>query len=96
MAKKKKVAEKKVTKKIAAPKSKVSDKEAAIAKIRDGLISQLESKLLTNSQLKSGGPAVRARHMQEKGYDAVITEINSLGAKIGISAIKGIGHLRRG
>ena len=61
---------------------------------RNGLISELQSKLLTKRQLKEGGPGVRMRSLRESAYQAVVDEINDLGKKLGLAPV-GLGSIRR-
>ena len=61
---------------------------------RQELIDVLKSKLLTNEQLKKGGSGVRVAYEREKGYQAVIDEINSIGKELGLPPVK-LGGLRR-
>jgi len=101
MPKKKEV--KKIVKKevkVVKPKIETLSKELvtpdlkAIAEKRNALIAEIQPKLLTNSQLKQGGSNMRTRYALEKGYEAVLPEINELGAKLSLRPI-GLGHLRK-
>jgi len=65
-----------------------------IAEKRQALIDDLSPKLLTKTQLKQGNSNTRSRYEQEKGYQANIDEINSLGKQIGCAPI-GLAHLRK-
>ena len=58
------------------------------------MIGEIKPKLLSKEQLKRGGRDIRSRYEQEKGYEAVIPEINELGKKLGKAPI-GLGHLRK-
>ena len=66
----------------------------AIRDKRDKLIAEIQPTLLTNSQLKSGGSAVRVRYMKETGLSNVISEINDLGRELHLQPI-GLGSLRK-
>ena len=94
MKKKKEVKEKKIVKEMENP-VKDDDSLKRISIKRQMLIDEVRSKLLPNSMLKRGGPAVRVRHSQEcSQWSGVISEINELGKKIGLRPI-GLGHLRK-
>lgn len=69
------------------------DELASVREKRDALIAEIVPKLLTNAQLKEGGAGIRTRHLQEKGYEVVMSEINDLGKKLSLSPI-GLGNLR--
>lgn len=72
----------------------VADDMKEIEEKRDKLIAEIKPHLLTKSQLRTGGSNIRFRHAQEKGYEAVIPEINELGKELGLPPI-GLGHLRK-
>ena len=57
------------------------------------LVNEIKPKLLTNAQLKQGGSVNRAKYEKEKGYAAVLNEINELGKQLGYPRI-GLGSLR--
>jgi len=61
---------------------------------RNNLINSIQKILLTKAQLKRGGGEIRGRYERERGYLAVIDEINELGKKLGHANI-GLGDLRR-
>lgn len=61
---------------------------------REKMITDLRKKLLTNRQLKQGGPGVRGRYELEKGYVANVDEINILGKKLGKANVS-LGTLRK-
>ena len=61
---------------------------------REELIKIVKDKLLTNEQLKRGGIGIRVRYEQEKGYIAVVDEINELGEELGFPKIT-LGMLRK-
>jgi len=65
-----------------------------LEKKRNALIAEIKPKLLTKSQLKQGGAGVLSRHINEKGYEAIVDEINDLGKILGMPPI-GLGHLRK-
>ena len=69
------------------------DIKSLIAK-REELIKIVKDKLLTNEQLKRGGIGIRVRYEQEKGYIAVVDEINELGEELGFPKVT-LGILRR-
>jgi len=97
MVKKKVVKEVKVSKpkkKVIIPTPTVVVDLKAIESKRNALIAEIKPKLLSKTQLKTGGSDIRAKYEREKGYEAVIPEINELGAKLGLRPI-GLGHLRR-
>jgi hypothetical protein len=71
-----------------------NDNTAELEKKRDNLIKELQSKLLTKTQLKQGGRNIRNRASMESGYQANLDEINELGKQIGIREI-GFGDIRR-
>ena len=60
---------------------------------RDSLIAELKSHLLSKSVIKRGGPAIRVKYEQEKGYIANVQEINELGKQIGEADVS-LGSLR--
>jgi len=72
----------------------VNNVNEGIAEKRQALIDDLSPKLLTKTQLKQGNSNTRSRYEQEKGYQANIDEINSLGKQIGCAPI-GLAHLRK-
>jgi len=74
---------------------KAVPKDLAIIKAkRDELIKGLSENLLSVTQLKRGGPGIRARHMTETGYSNVVAEINELGKELCLKPI-GLGNLRK-
>jgi len=85
----KKVASKEIPKVVNIPK----DLEAIRDK-RDKLIAEIQPTLLTKSQLKSGGSAIRVMYMKETGLSNVISEINDLGKELHLQPI-GLGDLRK-
>ena len=60
---------------------------------RDKLIAELKPHLLTKSVIKRGGPSIRSRYENEKGYEANVQEINELGLQIGEAPVS-LGSLR--
>lgn len=70
------------------------DEVSELQKKRDALVASIKPRLLTQSQLKRGGGNIRARHIQEKGYEPIVDEINELGKKLGLPLI-GFGNLRK-
>jgi len=60
---------------------------------RDKLIAELKPHLLSKSVIKRGGPAIRVKYEQEKGYIANVQEINELGLQIGEAPVS-LGSLR--
>lgn len=74
-------------------KEPTEDLKALEAKYNQ-MIDSIKPKLLTKAQLKQGGFGIRSRYEKERGYEAIIPEINKLGKKIGKSPI-GLGHLRK-
>ncbi len=58
------------------------------------LINEIKPHLLTKAQLKQGGGYVRSQYEKEKGYEAIIPEINEIGKELGRPKI-GLGNLRR-
>lgn len=72
-----------------------ADDLKALEAQRNDLINQIKPKLLSKTQLKQGGSRIRVAYEREKGYEAVINEINELGKKLGLGLI-GLGDLRKG
>jgi len=93
MRKVKKEVKKKEIPKVEAPKAEKVDATNLKTKHSE-LIKYLQGKLLTNEQLKRGGPGVRVKHELEKGYIAVIDEINEIGKELGLPKVS-IGSLRK-
>lgn len=62
---------------------------------RDILVGLLREKLLTNEQLKHGGPIARGKHTQEQAaYQPIVDDINVLSLELGLPKVS-IGSLRR-
>ena len=80
--------------KVSLPEPKDDLKETR--KKYDELVNEIvSSNLLTNSQLKSGGEAIRQKYTCEVGgFTPVIDEINTLGKQLGLPSI-GLGSLRK-
>jgi len=87
------MAVKKIVKKEVEAKEEVVE-VSALEKKRNALIAEIKPKLLTQTQLKQGGGNVKSRYAAEKGYEAILNEINDIGKVLGLPPI-GFGHLRK-
>ena len=74
------------------PKPVPLSKEAEAA---EKATKALQSKLLTESALKKGGPGIRVRYAAEAGYVTTLEEINNLRKEAGLPIIAGLGALRK-
>lgn len=91
MAPKKIESIKKAVKRVAEKAVPVSSSETK----RDILVGLLREKLLTNEQLKHGGPIARGKHAQEQAaYQPIVDDINVLSLELGLPKVS-IGSLRR-
>lgn len=72
----------------------ISKELKEIENTRNAMIEDIRPKLLSKEALKRGGSGIRARNLAEQGYISNMTEINKLGAKLGLRPI-GLGHLRK-
>jgi len=82
---------KKKVKKVEEPKK---ESRGELIAEREAKISRLREKLLTNEQLKRGGPEVRSRYAKESGFLAIVDEINEIGDKLGFPRVS-LGGLRK-
>lgn len=90
----KKKIEKATIKKVEVPKIEAPKVTEKMKKAEEAT-KNLQSKLLTQSQLKTGGSWVRSRYAQEAGYVASLEEVNELRIEAGLSKIQGLGALRK-
>jgi len=86
------------------PKKKIEKVEVKLEEVSEDikeieikynkLINEIKPKLLTNTQLRQGGANIRSLYAKERGYEAILPEINELGKKLGKAPI-GLGNLRK-